>query len=189
MKAKLHSSAYNQLRPLRMILLVIFVAAGFTGCRKTDIDPDNNLSYQIGAKKYHYPYTSTPGLFGGAWRSIEAISVMGGFYMDANYTSRSHNTLHISFGNTVNDLPQAYYAIRDGQVFISMDNYKQKDDGFYIVDPRDKDAYIKFDHVSSEYVEGSFEFTLVKSDRNNMALIDPGKTIRLKKGKFRIKVN
>lgn len=45
------------------------------------------------------------------------------------------------------------------------------------------------DHVSAEYVEGSFEFTLVKSDRNNMADIDPGKTIHLKKGKFRIKVN
>ncbi len=170
-------------------LFVTLAVVIFPGCRKTEIDPENHLSYQIGWKTYQYPFLNTPGLFGSTWRSIEAKSVTGGFYIEANYSSISHNTLHISFVNTVNDLPQTYYAIPDGQVWISMDNYKQKDGNFYIVDSRDASAYIKFDHVSAEYVEGSFEFTLVKSDKNNLSNIDPGKTIHLKKGKFRIKVN
>lgn len=190
MKKELRSSANNKWQPSRMLLCLILVILAFAGCRKTTpTDPDNRLSYQVGLKKYNYPFLSTPGLFGGTWRSIEAISVMGGFYINANYSSISHNTLHISFGNTVNDLPRSYYAIPDGQVWIKMENYKQKDDGFYIVDPRDKAAYIKFDHVSAEYVEGSFDFTLVKSDPGNITNIQPGKTIRLKNGKFRIKVN
>lgn len=49
----------------RMVLFTILVLAVFSGCRKTPIDPDNRLSYQIGLKKYNYPFLSTPGLFGG----------------------------------------------------------------------------------------------------------------------------
>lgn len=189
MRKKLRLSVNDEWSPTRMVLFAMLVLTVFSGCRKTPIDPENRLSYQVGLKKYNYPFLSTPGLFGSTWRSIEAISVIGGFYINANYSSVSHNTLYISFANTVNDLPQSYYAIPDGQVWIKMEDYKQKDDGFYIVDLRDKDAYIKFDHVSAEYVEGSFDFTLVKSDPDNIANIQPGKTIRLKNGKFRIKVN
>lgn len=109
--------------------------------------------------------------------------------INTNYTETTHNTMYFQFYNTVNDLPQTYYAISDGSVFISMDSYKGPNGDYYIRDLSDNDGYIQFDHISEAYVEGNFSFKMVKADPITNAIKTPKKTIHLKTGKFRIVVN
>lgn len=171
-----------------LILVSLFSSLG-SSCGKKEIDPENNLSYKIGIKNYNYSYSQSRQIFGGYYRSIDARQISGGFILYANYTATSHNTINISFRNTVNDLPQDYYAVSDGNMWITLDNFKGPHGDFFILDLSDKDGYMKFDHVSKEYIEGSFSFKMIRADRDDQTITAPKKVIHLKKGKFRIKVH
>lgn len=61
-----------------LLLSVLFIQI-LSSCEKQDIDPENNLSYQIGNKKYQYAYSESRGLFGGFYRTIDASQISGGF--------------------------------------------------------------------------------------------------------------
>lgn len=171
-----------------MIIAFLLVLI-WSGCAKKNINPENNLSYKIGLWNYNYSFSESPKIFGGFYRSIDARQISGGFLIYANYTETTHNTINISFLNTVNDLPQDYYAVSDGNLFITMDNYKGPHGDFFILDGTDKDGYFKFDHVSEDYIEGSFSFKMIRADRDDLTITSPKKSIHLKKGKFRIQVH
>src|SRR5690606_28022817 len=143
--------------------------------------------YQIKRKKYQYEYKTYPALFGGSYRTIDARQISGGFVMYANYTETTHNTIDIIFHNTTDDLPKLNSTVANGDFFVTLDHYKGPHGDFYVLDKRYQ-GYFRFTHASDEYVEGTFDFKMVKANPNDYHDINPDKTIHLKNGKFKIQV-
>lgn len=169
------------------ILLALMVLFQIS-CRKSNLDPNNQLSYKIGLKNYKYSYYESPQLFGGYYRSIKAENYTTSFVIYANYTAYTHNTLNFYFNKDNLGLLQSVYSVEDPMFFVTLDDYKGAGGNFYILDPRYKKGFVKFTHISEKYVEGTFDFKMVKSDANDLNNIDYSNTIHLKKGQFKIQI-
>jgi|SRR5690606_39571746 len=175
-------------RIITCILIVVLITLNL-GCEKKTINPENNFSYKIKNKTYNHEYFSYPALFGGDFHSIYARQISGGFVIETNFTQTTHNTIKMFFVNRDFDLPLNYYGSDDPNFFCSIDDYKGPGGGYYVLDKSYKEGYIKFSHVSEDYVEGSFHLQFIAADKNNPLITNPSKKTTLKNGKFRIVVH
>lgn len=174
-------------RIFTFLYIFVFITS-ILGCKKTTINPEYTFSYKINYKTYNHEYFTSPGLFGG-YQSIEARQISGGFVIATNYTHTSHNTVEMYFVNRDFDLPLNHYGSDDPNFSCTLDNYKGPNGGYYVLDRSFKAGYIKFSHVSEEYVEGTFHLRFIAADKSNPLITNPEKKTTLKNGKFRIAVH